>query len=151
MNPDGITILTYWKSGGLLMIPLAAVCFFLMYFLLNGWKKISLLNHHIASDTTNEDTYAPTFRMIRNDFLLITALTGAAPLLGLSGTVAGMLHTFNAVATSGSAITGQMASGISEALITTQIGLVIAIPGLFGLSHLRRRLEQASIELGLLT
>jgi len=58
---------------------------------------------------------------------------GAAPLLGLLGTVTGMLVTFNALATGsgGEKTMAMIAAGISEALITTETGLIIALPGLF--------------------
>ena len=60
-------------------------------------------------------------------FLLILVTT--APLMGLLGTVMGMLTTFSglAISTGGSTV-DQIAAGISEALITTQTGLIIAIP-----------------------
>lgn len=150
MTFSGPTIVAYWMSGGLVMIPLALVCFTLMYILFNSWKNIAILEQQLASFCCVEETYKQIFRRMNNDFLFISALTAAAPLLGLAGTVAGMLHTFDALSTSGSGLSGQMASGISEALITTQIGLVIAIPGLFGLSYLKRRLNQASLQFRLL-
>lgn len=81
---------------------------------------------------------AEEMRILRRDLVLLTALTAAAPLLGLLGTVTGMIDTFNAV----SAISGQtgsrVAAGISQALITTQFGLVIALPGVFGRARLDR-------------
>lgn len=63
----------------------------------------------------------------RRSFLLTMVTT--APLMGLLGTVMGMLTTFSglAVSTGGSTV-DQIAAGISEALITTQTGLIIAIP-----------------------
>jgi biopolymer transport protein ExbB len=59
---------------------------------------------------------------------LLTLIT-TAPLMGLLGTVMGMLTTFSglAISTGGSTV-DQIAAGISEALITTQTGLIIAIP-----------------------
>jgi biopolymer transport protein ExbB len=63
----------------------------------------------------------------KRSFLLILITT--APLMGLLGTVMGMLTTFSglAISTGGSTV-DQIADGISEALITTQTGLIIAIP-----------------------
>jgi biopolymer transport protein ExbB len=75
---------------------------------------------------------------LRKDWLVLAALTAAAPLVGLLGTVMGMIHTFDA-ASAVSGETGQrVAAGISSALITTQFGLVIALPGVFGSAHLRK-------------
>lgn len=65
-------------------------------------------------------------------------LVGAAPLLGLLGTVLGMLVTFNAIAGGGGKMVDQMADGISVALITTEMGLLVALPGLV-LAYLVRR------------
>lgn len=63
----------------------------------------------------------------KRTYLLVLITT--APLMGLLGTVMGMLTTFSglAVSTGGSTV-DQIAAGISEALITTQTGLIIAIP-----------------------
>ena len=66
------------------------------------------------------------------------ALVAAAPLLGLLGTVLGMIDTFDAVALRSRDASGLVAGGISQALITTQAGLMAALPGTFGLAHLYR-------------
>ncbi|MDQ8187163.1 MotA/TolQ/ExbB proton channel family protein [Pelagicoccus sp. SDUM812002] len=59
-------------------------------------------------------------------------LTVAAPLLGLLGTVMGMLNTFNVLSQEKSADTAtSVAEGISMALVTTQAGLMVALPALF--------------------
>jgi biopolymer transport protein ExbB/TolQ len=50
----------------------------------------------------------------------------------------GMVETFHAVSVSGAETTSRVASGISKALITTQFGLSVAIPGVFGLARVRR-------------
>jgi len=69
----------------------------------------------------------------------IALLATVAPLLGLLGTVSGMVKTFSVIAEFGTGNARALASGISEALITTQTGLVIAVPGLFLASFLIRR------------
>jgi len=66
------------------------------------------------------------------------ALIVAAPLLGLLGTVLGMIDTFNAVALRTEEAAHLVSSGISEALLTTEVGLLAALPGTFGLAHLFR-------------
>ena len=62
----------------------------------------------------------------KRTYLLILITT--APLMGLLGTVMGMLTTFSGLAVSGGSTVDLIAEGISEALITTQTGLIIAIP-----------------------
>ncbi|WP_269526258.1 MotA/TolQ/ExbB proton channel family protein [Coraliomargarita parva] len=64
-------------------------------------------------------------------FLPFMALTAAAaPLLGLLGTVTGMIKTFNLITIFGTGDAKSLSSGISEALVTTELGLVVAIPSL---------------------
>jgi biopolymer transport protein ExbB len=78
------------------------------------------------------------------DLRMMKICVGAAPLVGLLGTVTGMLTTFGALATgSGGAKTmGMIADGISEALITTETGLVVALPGLYFQHMLARNFER---------
>jgi len=64
-------------------------------------------------------------------FLPFIALTAAAaPLLGLLGTVTGMIKTFNLITIFGTGDAKSLSAGISEALVTTELGLVVAIPAL---------------------
>lgn len=67
-----------------------------------------------------------------SDLNVLKAMVAAAPLVGLLGTVKGMIETFTALATHGAASMEMISSGISEALVTTQAGLVVALPGLVG-------------------
>lgn len=62
---------------------------------------------------------------------LLKLLSAVAPLLGLLGTVTGMIVTFQAITQSGGGDSRLMADGISQALVTTVLGLVVAIPLLF--------------------
>ena len=80
--------------------------------------------------------------------IFLNTLVAAAPLMGLLGTVIGMLATFSGIARQGGGDTVDVvASGISEALITTQTGLVIALPGIFLVLVIRNRIH--SIEAAL--
>ncbi len=69
----------------------------------------------------------------------IGVLAAIAPLLGLLGTVTGMMATFDVLAIFGTGNAKAMAGGISEALITTETGLLVAIPGLYMKGFLDRR------------
>ncbi|ODS33066.1 MAG: biopolymer transport protein [Candidatus Scalindua rubra] len=71
----------------------------------------------------------------------IGVLAAVAPLLGLLGTVTGMINTFHMIAIFGSGNPGLMAGGISEALITTATGLVIAIPVLLAHNFLSTKAD----------
>ena len=85
--------------------------------------------------------------------LPVIAITAAtAPLLGLLGTVSGMIATFNLITLFGSGDPKPLAGGISEALITTMFGLVVAIPALIVHAFLSRRAQgivQTTERLGL--
>ncbi len=63
------------------------------------------------------------------------------PLLGLLGTVIGMIKVFTAITVSGVGNAAALAGGISEALLTTAAGLSVAIPSLMFYRHLRRRID----------
>lgn len=86
-------------------------------------------------------------------FLPFMALTAAsAPLLGLLGTVTGMIKTFNLITIFGTGDAKSLSSGISEALVTTELGLIVAIPSLIMhglLSRMARQkvgdMEQAAV------
>ena len=69
-------------------------------------------------------------------FIAVTAAT--APLLGLLGTVTGMINTFKLITIFGTGDATRLSTGISEALITTEFGLVIAIPTLIAHTMLSR-------------
>ena len=86
---------------------------------------------------------------IDRKLIFLNTLVAAAPLMGLLGTVIGMLGTFAAIASGGGSETVDMvAAGISEALITTQTGLFIALPGIFLILIIRR--QKSAIESGIL-
>jgi biopolymer transport protein ExbB len=78
------------------------------------------------------------------DLKVMKVCIGAAPLFGLLGTVTGMLATFQALASGsgGEKTMGLVAKGISEALITTETGLVIALPGVFFQYRLSRMFDR---------
>ena len=82
---------------------------------------------------------------------LAVVLAGLAPLLGLLGTVTGMMSTFEVITLYGNSNPGLMAGGISEALITTQSGLVIAFPLVLIIHRVEDRIQwvKKQIELGI--
>ncbi|MCF7958543.1 MAG: MotA/TolQ/ExbB proton channel family protein [Phycisphaerae bacterium] len=72
----------------------------------------------------------------------LTFIASAAPMLGLLGTVTGMIRSFNEIAiTHGTVRHKELAGGISEALVTTCLGLIVAIPTMFFVSFFRNRIE----------
>ncbi len=88
-----------------------------------------------------EELHATEAAPFERDLRVMKICVGVAPLLGLLGTVTGMLATFAALAggSGGEKTMAMVAQGISEALITTETGLVIALPGLFFQHQLGRK------------
>jgi biopolymer transport protein ExbB/TolQ len=78
---------------------------------------------------------------------LATAVSGA-PFLGLLGTVWGVMETFSGVASAGSSANIQsMAPGVAAALVTTVVGLLVAIPAMFGYNFLVSRIRILVLEM----
>ncbi len=77
----------------------------------------------------------------------ILVLASVAPLLGLLATVNGMITSFEVLARLGTGSAKHLAAGISEALITTQSGLAVAIPGLLAGNLIRRGVERCRIRM----
>ena len=65
-----------------------------------------------------------------------------APFVGLFGTVMGIIDAFHGLGTAGAATLRAVAPGISEALITTAAGLVVAVPAVIGYNQLTQRLRE---------
>ena len=94
------------------------------------------------NDIQNRFSEIRTAEMPRltQNITMLTILVNTAPLMGLLGTVLGMLQTFYGISLGGSEkTTNIVASGIHEALISTQMGLCLAIPGYFVIYFLRQK------------
>ena len=79
---------------------------------------------------------------------LVKTIVAAAPLIGLLGTVIGMIETFDSLADAALfSQSGGIAGGISQALFTTQLGLVVAVPGLIIGNILQRRADKMIMDL----
>ena len=72
----------------------------------------------------------------------LNLLVTVAPLLGLLGTVLGMLLTFRALALGGGQLTEQMSSGISQALFPPEVGLCVALPGMMLIYLIKRKRQE---------
>ncbi len=168
-------ILSIWKSGGWVMIPLFALAAllysqaFLLILVARDWNLSERSSAHWWDWVRNPEhaegrireildytqNGVDTLDQVRNRFdeirrnliemldrrvIFVSMLVAASPLMGLLGTVLGMLQTFLGISTSGGTETaGVVAAGISEALVTTQTGLTIALPGLFVVMLIQRR------------
>ena len=95
----------------------------------------------VLENTLQEAILRETPRLER--FLTTLGVLGAiAPLLGLLGTVTGMINTFNVIRAQGAGDPSAMAGGISEALLTTQFGLTVAVPVILIHHLLSRRVDK---------
>lgn len=83
-------------------------------------------------------------KALKSSLQLITVLAATAPMMGLLGTVTGMVSTFDVIALFGTGNARALSGGISEALITTQSGLLAGIPGLFMSRLLKYKSEKMS-------
>jgi biopolymer transport protein ExbB len=74
-------------------------------------------------------------------------IASLSPLMGLLGTVFGMIRTFNSITTEGIGNPAALAGGIAEALVSTAAGLTVAIPALIGYKFLRGRVDRLVIQM----
>lgn len=74
-------------------------------------------------------------------------IAGITPLLGLLGTVSGIIRSFNAITAGGLGDPQALSGGIAEALVCTAAGLSVAIPALIAFRYLRGRVERLVIEI----
>ena len=77
----------------------------------------------------------------------LATVASSAPFVGLLGTVLGIITAFQLMATSGSGGLASVSAGISEALITTAFGLLVAIPALMMYNYLTNRVEEMSVDI----
>ncbi|MFQ6111902.1 MAG: MotA/TolQ/ExbB proton channel family protein, partial [Nitrospinota bacterium] len=73
---------------------------------------------------------------------ILGVIANLAPMLGLLGTVVGMIRAFNVISQSGTGNPGLVAAGISEALLTTAAGLTVGIPALAAYHFLRAKVDR---------
>jgi biopolymer transport protein ExbB len=116
-----------------------------------GVKRLGLpleiLERHIAEAGERE-----LFKL-RKNMRALSIIAAISPLLGLLGTIFGMIAAFQTVAVSGDALgrTELLASGIYEALITTAAGLIVALPALIMYHWLSAKIDKLINEIDLLT
>lgn len=165
-------ILQTLHEGGITLYVLLLLAVSIYAILFSVWRHLSAISKKVAAgkwlacapvaSSMPWKTVAPSAREIHRTYAsfeldemawverrlpFLAVLVGAAPLLGLLGTVAGMLMTFSGMAAGSQAPIDTISTGISKALVTTQAGLVIAIPAAFLLALVKRRTEAAHLEM----
>lgn len=79
--------------------------------------------------------------LLERNLGVIGTMAAVAPLVGLLGTVWGIMRAFNDMALTGSAAPSVVAAGVAEALVTTAAGLVVAVPAVVLFNHLSRKMS----------
>ncbi len=106
-------------------------------------KTTNLMAHlDLVKDTISQRVHELEFGMTS-----IKVVATTAPLLGLLGTVIGIYEAFQVIGSKGLTDPGQFASGISYALITTIVGLIVAIPHYIAHNYLSGELDSLEIKL----
>ncbi len=161
----------YWRDGGILLVPIALVSFGIWA----CWLRLraalrravraarekeaeldggaGVVHGNAESRRRFESSMRAAREKLNREVFLLKALTAAAPLLGLLGTVTGMVDTFMAVSRHGADGAVLVAEGIRTALLTTQFGLMAALPGVFGIlqiGRLRVQWQQSSHAVGVM-
>ncbi len=103
---------------------------------------IDYIEAHLATSIANQT------REIEKYLFILSTIVGLAPLMGLLGTVWGILHSFSQMQTHALSSTNQMVlGGISLALTTTVLGILIAIPALIGYNYLKNSIRHFETEM----
>jgi len=104
-----------------------------------------ILHREFSMSKAMEATAADELKQMRRFMSILDTLITVAPLLGILGTVTGIIHSFDVLGTSGIENPQMVTSGIAEALITTAAGLGIAIFSIFPYNYFNSRVESAAI------
>lgn len=114
--------------------------------------------HQVSAEIPGEDIEASRRALERAEAIVhaelkrgvssLATIGSTAPFVGLFGTVVGIMNAFSSISTSKSTGLGAVAGGISEALITTAVGLFVAIPAVWMFNYFTNRIEAFDVEMG---
>jgi biopolymer transport protein ExbB/biopolymer transport protein TolQ len=114
--------------------------------------------HQLSSEISGEEIEASRRALERAEAIVhaelkrgistLATVGSTAPFVGLLGTVLGIIHAFQGISTEKSTGLGAVAGGISEALVTTAIGLFVAIPAVMMFNYFTNRVEAFDVEMG---
>lgn len=110
--------------------------------------------HHLHTEKDLEDfsesVYIAKRGEVQQRLWILDTIVTAAPLLGLLGTILGIIDTFKALAVSGVSDPGQVSQGIGTALYATALGIGIAVVGMFFFNLFQERIERINDHLKVL-
>jgi len=114
--------------------------------------------HQISSEIPGEEIEASKRALERAEAIVhaelkrgisgLATIGSTAPFVGLFGTVVGIVNAFKSISTEKSTGLGAVAGGISEALVTTAIGLFVAIPAVWMYNYFTGKIESFDVEMG---
>lgn len=108
-------------------------------------SEFGFAEYRSAVEEAGEDQIGRLYRKTE----VLNVIGAIAPMLGLTGTVLGMIEAFNTIASrEGMARPEELAGGIGQALITTLLGLVVAIPTMVAFSFFRNKIDSIVSEAG---
>ncbi|MFN0106340.1 MAG: MotA/TolQ/ExbB proton channel family protein [Bryobacteraceae bacterium] len=115
-------------------------------------------SHNVSTELSGETIEASRRALERAEAIVsaelkrgissLATIGSTAPFVGLFGTVVGIINAFKGIASEKSTGLGAVAGGISEALVTTAIGLFVAIPAVMMFNYFNGRLESFTVEMG---
>ncbi|MBD3671147.1 MAG: MotA/TolQ/ExbB proton channel family protein [Gammaproteobacteria bacterium] len=126
---------------------------------IEGIRNSSVLGRVLAAGLTNmehsreimkesiEETGRQAILELERFLNALGTIASITPLLGLLGTVIGMIKVFSVITTQGVGDPGVLAGGISEALVTTAAGLAVAIPSLMFYRYFRAHVDELALEM----
>ena len=114
--------------------------------------------HQVSSEISGTDIDASRRALERAEAIVhaelkrgvstLATIGSTAPFVGLFGTVVGIINAFRGISSEKSAGLGAVAGGISEALVTTAVGLFVAIPAVWVFNYFTGRIESFDVEMG---
>lgn len=151
-----VDLLEFFERGGVVLWPILGLSVLMWaliverywYFFFAAPRLSAQLTAQWKQRAQRHSRYALRLRQglvidyasrLRQHLAPIRTLTVVLPLLGLFGTVAGMIKTFDAITLFGAGNVREMAAGISQALFTTMAGLLTALSGLYFSANLEAR------------
>ncbi len=99
-----------------------------------------------ASRNRTRESLHKNLPALHENLSTLSVIAAASPLLGLLGTVSGIMATFHVITLYGAGNPAMMAGGIAKALLTTEAGLVVAFPLILLHNHLRNRADEIENE-----
>ena len=158
------SLLDFFDRGGPVIIVLFVLAIVMttllierLFFFIGELKYLSDISYKEVSSYKEVNTWVLNKIKLKNisvinvaanrNLLLIQGLIALCPLLGLLGTVTGMIEVFDIMAITGTGNARAMASGIAKATLPTMTGLFISIVGLFLLTAIKSTIDKATLDI----